>query len=120
MHDATALFVWGFVVHLVADWLFQTEWMAIHKMDLRHLAAWVHSGIHTAGLLLVFAWPLALLIGLSHLLIDTRKPLSWWLRMVKHIPKAANHQSVEIWVDQVMHITVLAIAALGAELLSFW
>jgi hypothetical protein len=115
MQEATVLFVWGFVVHLVADWLLQTEWMAIHKIDLRHPAAWTHSAIHTLGLLLVFAWPVALLIGISHLLIDTRKPLIWWLRMVKQMPKMHNHQTVEIWVDQVMHITVLAVVALVLE-----
>jgi hypothetical protein len=112
MQEATILFVWGVVVHLVADWLFQTEWMAIHKSDLRHPAAWVHSAIHTVGLLLVFPWPVALLIGISHLLIDTRKPLIWWLRFVKRMPRSSNHQNIEVWVDQVMHITVLALLAL--------
>jgi hypothetical protein len=112
MQTATVLFVWGFVIHLVADWLLQNEWMANYKSDLRHPAAWTHSGIHCAGLLLVFAWPVALLIALSHLLIDTRLPLIWWLRMVKQMPNAPNQESVEIWVDQVMHITVVAVAAL--------
>ena len=69
-----------------------------------------------AGLTLVFAWPIALLIGLAHLLIDTRQPLNWWLRMVKQMPSAPNHGSVEIWVDQVMHVTVLAIVALAINL----
>ena len=116
MQEATVLLVWGVVVHLVADWLLQNEWMAIHKVDWRHPAAWIHSGIHAAGLTLVFAWPIALLIGLAHLLIDTRQPLNWWLRMVKQMPSAPNHGSVEIWVDQVMHVTVLAIVALAINL----
>jgi hypothetical protein len=112
MQAATVLFVWGLVVHLIADWLLQNEWMAIHKIDWRHPAAWIHSGIHTAVLLLVFTWPVALLIGITHLLIDTRQPLVWWLRIVKQMPSAPNQQVVEIWVDQVMHLTVLAVAAL--------
>jgi succinate dehydrogenase/fumarate reductase cytochrome b subunit len=70
------------------------------------------SAIHTVGLLLVFPWPVALLIGISHLLIDTRKPLIWWLRFVKRMPRSSNHQNIEVWVDQVMHITVLALVAL--------
>lgn len=114
MHQATDLLVWGIIVHLIADWLFQTEWMATHKMDLRHPAAWVHSGIHTLGLCLVFVWPLAVLIGGTHLLIDTRKPLLWWMKVIKQIPSDAHFPIVEIALDQVMHITVLAAAALGS------
>jgi len=115
MQEATILFVWALVVHLVADWLLQTEWMARHKMSLRHPAAWVHSGIHTLGLLLVFSWPIALFVGVTHLLIDTRKPLLWWLRVVKQMPTDQAAPLVEIWVDQVMHITVLAVVSLLLE-----
>ena len=112
MQQATVLLLWGTVVHLVADWLFQNNWMALHKSDLRHPASWVHSGIHTVGLCMVFAWPLALLIGFSHLLIDTRKPLLWWMQTVKQMPPCDRTPVVEIWLDQVMHITVLAVVAL--------
>jgi Protein of unknown function (DUF3307) len=112
MQAATVLLVWGAMVHLVADWLLQNDWMALHKVNLRHPAAWVHSGIHTVGLLLVFAWPAALLIGIAHLLIDTRKPLLWWMRVVKQVPTATRLPIVEIWLDQVMHLTVIAGAAL--------
>jgi len=112
MVEATVLLVWSVVVHLIADWLLQNDWMAVNKVDLRHAAAWVHSGIHTAGLCLVFSWPIALLIGLTHLLIDTRIPLLWWMRMIKQVPKAARLPIVETWLDQVMHITVLAAVVL--------
>jgi len=108
MQQATILLVWGVVVHLIADWLLQTEWMARCKTDLRHPAAWVHSGIHTLGLVLVFAWPIALLLGLSHLLIDTRKPLLWWMRVIKQIPTESRGPLIEVWLDQVLHVTVLA------------
>jgi hypothetical protein len=112
MQQATVLLVWGVMVHLVADWLLQNEWMALNKADLRHPAAWVHSGIHTVGLLLIFTWPAALLIGLTHLLIDTRRPLLWWMRVVKQMPAAERLPIVEIWLDQVMHSTVIAAVAL--------
>lgn len=113
MVEATVLLVWSIVVHLIADWLLQSEWMAVHKVNLRHPAAWVHSGIHTAGLSLVFTWPLALFVGVTHLLIDTRIPLLWWMRIVKQVPKDARMPIVEIWLDQVMHITVLALVVLA-------
>jgi hypothetical protein len=112
MQAATNILVWAVVIHLIADWLLQTEWMALHKMDLRHPAAWVHSGIHTLALCLILPWPIALLVGFSHLWIDTRKPLLWWIRVIKQIPANARSPIIEVWLDQVMHITVLAGVAL--------
>lgn len=111
MQEATVLLVWGVVVHLIADWLLQNDWMAVNKVHLSHPAAWVHSSIHTIGLLLVFAWPVALIIGFTHLLIDTRKPLIWWMRVIKQVSRATHLPVVEILLDQVMHITMLAAAA---------
>ncbi|MCB0108522.1 MAG: DUF3307 domain-containing protein [Caldilineaceae bacterium] len=119
MQEATSLLVWGVIIHLVADWLLQTDWMARHKSKLSHPAAWVHSGIHTFGICLIFPWPLAVGIGLTHLLIDTRKPLIWWMRVIKQIPPDSYFPFVEVWLDQVMHITVLAGAALCATAFSF-
>ncbi|MFN8444100.1 MAG: DUF3307 domain-containing protein [Caldilineaceae bacterium] len=116
MHQATDLLVWGIIVHLVADWLLQTEWMATFKMNLRHPAAWVHSGIHTVGFCFIFIWPLAVLIGFTHLLIDTRKPLLWWMKVIKQMPADVHFPIVEVALDQVMHVTVVA----GAALCSVW
>lgn len=113
MQQASDYLLWGIIVHLIADWLLQTNWMALHKSKLRHPASWVHSGIHATGLCLVFPWPAALLIGGTHLLIDTRRPLRWWMRVVKQMPLRDRSPTVEIWLDQVMHITVLAMFALG-------
>jgi hypothetical protein len=33
--SATGLTVWGLVAHLVADWLLQSDWMAVHKTQRR-------------------------------------------------------------------------------------
>ena len=114
MEEMTSLLVWGGLAHLVADWLLQTEWMVRHKVDLRHPAAWVHGTIHTLALLLFWPWPLALLVGLSHVLIDTRTPIRWWKRLVGKAaadPFSLLPQTllVELWVDQVMHLVVLAL-----------
>ena len=108
MQSATDLLVWAIVAHLIADWLFQNDWMAIHKTSLRHPASWVHSGLHVIALLFILPWHLALAAGGLHLLIDTRIPLNWWMRTVKQMKTGPQTQIVEIWVDQIMHITVLA------------
>lgn len=121
--QATELLVWGWVVHLLVDWLLQNEWQAINKTSLRHPAAYVHSGLHGLAQLLVFAWPFALVIGVTHLLIDTRKPVIWWQRLIRQTqPNPATNPTVafdigwdiRIWVDQVFHLAVVALVALVA------
>lgn len=121
------LIVYGVVVHLVCDWLLQNAWMSDNKASLNHPAAWVHSGIHFVWLLLVFPPLIALVIALTHILIDTRRPLKWWravfgqtvLPTKVHEPlnaddvlKIAIASQVAIWGDQVCHIAVIALTAL--------
>jgi hypothetical protein len=103
---ATDLLIWGIVVHLVIDWLGQNEWMAVNKAKRRkrfewradgtwitrwwdrHPAAYVHAGLHAAAQLLVFPWPAALAIGVTHLLIDTRVPVAWWSKFIRQTQPA--------------------------------
>ena len=107
--SATALMMWGLVAHLVCDWPLQNDWMAKHKASRRtrrdrvrivnaerpvgtiarrgpwwdrHPAAYVHAAIHGAGMALVFPWPAALALAVSHLLIDTRGPVQWWSELI--------------------------------------
>ncbi|MCB9117404.1 MAG: DUF3307 domain-containing protein [Caldilinea sp.] len=110
---ATELFVWAFVAHLAADWLFQTEWMVIHKVNLRHPAGYVHATVYALFMALVFPPLIALLIGVTHLLVDTRVPVRWWMRVVKRMGEdSPGTGAVEMGVDQVFHIMVIAFFAL--------
>ena len=110
--SATDLLAWGVVAHIVVDWLLQNEWQAVHKVNWRHPAAWVHSGLHTAVLLFVFPWPAALLLGAAHLLIDTRKPRDWWQATIRQTRGGEVGMHVAFWVDQAMHVACIALAAL--------
>jgi len=112
MQTSTELLVWGVVAHLVADWMFQNDWMAVNKIDLRHPAAWVHAGFHAGFMWLIFPWYIALLIGVTHLLIDTRKPVGWWMRVVKQTRRGPHYLIVEMGLDQVFHVVVLALVVL--------
>lgn len=115
---ATDLLIWGIVVHLLVDWLGQNEWIAVNKAKRRkrerwpdfvlsvseprrqpyrtfpsrwwdrHPAAYVHAGMHGAAQLLVFPWWAALVIGVTHLLIDTRVPVAWWSKLIRQIQPA--------------------------------
>jgi hypothetical protein len=110
---ADHLLLWGIVVHLICDWLLQNEYLAVNKVSLRHPAAYVHSGIHLAGLLLVFPPLPAACLAVSHLLIDTRKPLEWWRETFNQTRDPANPASMHVamWSDQVLHVACLAVAA---------
>lgn len=113
LQTATELFVWAFVAHLAADWLFQTEWMVIHKVNLRHPAGYVHATVYALFMALVFPPLIALLIGVTHLLVDTRVPVRWWMRVVKRMGEdSPGTGAVEMGVDQVFHIMVIAFFAL--------
>ena len=110
---ATDVLAWAIVIHLVVDWLLQNEWMARNKTNLRHPAAYVHSGLHALGLMLVFPWYLALGVGVTHLLIDTRRPVTWWIEKIKQMPRSAPvYLDVEIWMDQIFHLLMLVMAVI--------
>lgn len=124
------IFEKAFAWHLFADWILQNDYMARNKANyvpfpsrpnhegdgplllIPHPAAWVHSGIHLVGLLFIFPWWMAVLIAISHLLIDLRFPLVWWRKFYKQTVTGDVALHVAIWGDQVAHITILAIAAL--------
>lgn len=108
---AGALLLWGIVIHLFCDWILQNQWMADNKSSLLHPAAYVHSGLHGLGLLLIFPWYAALCIAISHLLIDTRVPLRLWAKLIRQTQVGPMGVHVKIWADQTAHIVVLAIAA---------
>lgn len=140
MSAAATLVVWGAVIHLLVDWLAQNEWIAVNKAKravvtfgnpdeertlwwLRHPAAYVHAGMHGAAQLLIFPWWAALFIGVTHLLIDTRKPVAWWSRLIRQTQPAQVQMGldprvmdigsdVRIWADQVWHLGVIAGIAL--------
>lgn len=115
--SAADLIVFGLVLHCVADWMLQSDWMAANKANLRHPAGYVHAGIHGALLALVFGW-LALPIAVAHLLIDTRKPVVWLSRLMRQTqPQPSVFPVVDVGllvrfnVDQTWHVVVIALAA---------
>ena len=109
---ATDYLVWGGMIHLVIDWLFQNDWIARNKSRLDHPASWVHSLAHACALSPLFGTDMAFVVGAIHLLIDTRVPLGWWSRVFRQTRTGDVSLHVAIWSDQVLHLLVLAIAAL--------
>lgn len=98
----------GLIAHLIADWLLQNDWMARNKMYLRHPASWTHSGIQALALSLALGWQAGLVLGLIHLIIDTRLPLQWWKQFFRQTQEGPAALQVAIWGDQVLHISAIA------------
>lgn len=109
--SATQLLVWGAFVHLIVDWLFQNEWIAENKTSLRHPAGYVHAGVHGLAMLLVFPPLAAVALGVAHLLIDTRRPLTWWAKVMSQTVEGPIAAPVHIWRDQTLHIATIGVAA---------
>jgi hypothetical protein len=138
--SASDLLVWGIVAHLIADWPLQNDWMADNKAwpwrwsIAGVLPALTHGLVHAVALGLVFGpWP-GVVLGLAHIIIDTRVPVVWWskfagqkqptgvtIQKANAGPDSADSVAVPVvdvalevrfWTDQVFHITCIAIAAL--------
>lgn len=99
----------GLVAHLVADWVLQNDWMARNKTSLRHPAAWTHAAIQAMCLALALGWQAGLVLGAIHLLIDTRVPVAWWIRVFKKCGQAPEAGGIAIWLDQTLHILCIAV-----------
>lgn len=112
MSHASELLMWGLVAHLVADWLLQSHWMAANKGSLREPAAWIHGEIHTLALMLVFPAQVAVMLGIAHMIIDTRVPLNWWRQVYGQInDSTVQSWTISVWNDQALHILLIALAA---------
>ena len=98
----------GLVATLIADWLLQNDWMARNKVSLRHPAAWVHAGIHVLLLSLALSWRAGLVLGLIHMLVDTRLPLRWWQQVFRQTVEGPIGLIVKVVGDQVLHVVAIA------------
>jgi hypothetical protein len=99
----------GLIAHLVADWILQNDWMARNKTKLWHPAAWSHAAVHALCLGLALGWPGGLVLGIVHLLVDSRVPVSWWIRHFKKCGQAPEVGTIAIALDQTVHIVCIAV-----------
>lgn len=93
--------------------MFQTNWMAREKAN--NLAAlFTHSTVYTIFIGLAsflagrLSCPALLIVLLSHMLLDNRKFVHFW---VKNINKSCDIEWLKIAVDQCWHMIVLGVVA---------
>ena len=104
MSLSTTLFI-AFLLHLLGDYVLQSDWMATRKVKptpntagkLPHshgeswLAAAAHAAMYTVPFLLITQSPLALLIiGGTHLVIDHWRLARWVVWARNHIGRRAT------------------------------
>lgn len=105
--NSSELLIWGIVVHLIADWPLQNDWMAKNKMlrwifwntigktdtgekvslghsrwFIRHPAAYLHALTHFGLTTIVFGWLPALVLAIVHMIIDCRWPVERWSKFI--------------------------------------
>ena len=54
-------------------------------------------------------WQAGLVLGFIHLLIDTRVPVAWWMRVFKKCSQVPEAGWIAIWLDQTVHIVCIAL-----------
>lgn len=100
--------------HLTGDFLFQTNWMARKKAD-SFTVLFIHSTIYTLfiGLASIlagrFSWLALLIILLSHMLLDNRGFVNFW---VKNINQSMDIAWLKVVVDQCWHLIILGVVAI--------
>lgn len=108
------IFGWLIVGHLVGDFLLQNNWMALNKTR-NLIPLMVHSLVYTGavGLFALLGGGLSLpslaIIFFSHILLDNRVFVGWW---VKYVNGAENIPWMKIVVDQSWHVLILALIIL--------
>lgn len=121
MTSFASRFILLFLSHMIGDWLLQTEHQAMNKAKGRFFngALFFHCFGYTLSFVPAFWlgqidwWWLALIFS-SHMFLDRRWPVIWWIRLVKRTSEETikNLFWLVIAVDQVIHILILAAIAL--------
>jgi hypothetical protein len=109
----------AFIAHLIADWLFQNDWMAKNKSKFFHPATWVHALIHAILLGIALGWLGGIVLGLVHILIDTRAPLNWWRGFFRQTSDGPYAILTAVWADQVLHLVAIAVWVLLTQTVEF-
>ncbi|MBV9941965.1 MAG: DUF3307 domain-containing protein [Solirubrobacterales bacterium] len=122
------VFVVFFVSHEVGDYLFQTEWQAMHKRGglscpgVRRRALLLHIATYTLAFVPALIWlagsiswggalGVAALIAIPHLIQDDGRLLTEYGRLVKKADLDAN-PSLGAALDQAFHFLTLFLTAL--------
>lgn len=118
------LFFGMFFAHMVADWMLQTEYQAMGKMKGAFFngASVSHGMTHALCYAVALAWNdvslgWTLLVFISHVFIDRRWPVEWW---IVHVQRTKPETVKALWwlviaVDQALHISIIGLIVLSVR-----
>ena len=106
---------WGLLFHFVGDYLFQTHWMAINKVN-KFFPAFIHALVYSLPFILIcFNW-YWLIIFVTHFFIDRYRLAKYWVWFINRGSMENNGypSGVPIWlstwllfiVDNTFHILI--------------
>lgn len=108
------------LAHLFGDWVLQTGHQAMNKMKGKfwNMALVAHCLWYTISFIPVFwfygiPWHWLTLVYFSHMFLDRRWPVEWWIVKVKLTSREilANLFWLVIAVDQIFHVLIIALIA---------
>lgn len=108
--------IFGFLFHLIGDYIFQNDWMAVNKTK-SFLPAFIHATIYSLPFLILVSWEYWLIIYVTHFLIDRYRLAVYWIKLVNWNFSSKNFGYDEnkpmwmsVWlmiiVDNVFHIII--------------
>jgi hypothetical protein len=114
--DLLNIFQLLLIGHLLGDWLFQSNQMAVNKTSDKTIL-FVHSLVYAlfvSWMMLFVSWYAVIITFIicliTHILLDNRKFVIWWIKNIKRDKK--QPQWLVFVLDQCFHLIVLAIIAL--------
>ena len=109
------------VAHLVGDWLLQTEWQALNKGQ-NYRALFSHIGIYSVvlfGVLVldfgfqnIYVYLVVGMLALTHALLDRTWLVIRFMKALRLIVEREPERWLVMAVDQVFHISLLAVAVI--------
>ncbi len=106
-----------FLTHFISDWMFQTSWESMNKSK-QFLPLFVHCSVYTVFFIPIFYFLkinmlLLILLFVSHMILDNRKFLFWWLHNIKRTKQKdvgdITWTILVIAMDQILHLAVLGL-----------
>jgi hypothetical protein len=116
MNNTSLYIQFGFILHLLGDYIFQNSWMANQKTK-SFFPAMLHATIYSLPFSFLVHAKGLLIILITHFFIDRYRLASYWIKLVNWNFSSKNHgftEATPIWlstwllfiIDNIFHIVI--------------
>lgn len=109
------------VAHILGDWIFQTEWMAVNKIKkalplivhvfIYHIFIWIALG-YQYGYANIKVYAVLLILMIIHALLDVKWTVDGFMRFMRINVNREPNIVLQLSIDQSLHIILLAAAVI--------